>query len=202
MRDVTLDAEDEKRLRGFQLLSAKPLLVVINVDEGALGGTILDDLGLSDDRPQRRSVLVSAPIEDEIARLDDEEQREFLADLGLDTPSLDRVLQASYDLLGLISFFTVGEDEVRAWTIRRGTVARDAAGAIHSDIRRGFIRAEVVHWDDLLAQGTWSGVPRPGNSPPRGEGVRDVGWRRDELPLQRLIGINRARSASSSRSPG
>jgi len=97
-----------------------------------------------------RALAISAPIEDEIARLGEEEQREFLADLGLEEPSLDRVLRASYDLLGLISFFTVGEDEVRAWTIRRGTVARDAARVIHSDIARGFIRAEVTFWEDLV----------------------------------------------------
>jgi ribosome-binding ATPase YchF (GTP1/OBG family) len=97
-----------------------------------------------------RAVTVSAPIEQEISALPPEEQREFLADLGLTAPSLDRVTRASYDLLGVISFFTVGEDEVRAWTIRRGTKAREAAGAIHSDIERGFIRAEVVHCDDLI----------------------------------------------------
>jgi ribosome-binding ATPase len=96
------------------------------------------------------AVVVSAPIEQEISALAPEEQKEFLADLGLAEPSLDRVNRASYDLLGLISFFTVGEDEVRAWTIRRGTRAREAAGAIHSDIERGFIRAEIVHWDDLV----------------------------------------------------
>ena len=97
-----------------------------------------------------RAVTVSAPIEQEISRLAPEEQRDFLADLGLAEPSLDRVSRASYELLGLIAFFTVGEDEVRAWTVRRGTRAREAAGSIHSDIERGFIRAEVVRWDDLL----------------------------------------------------
>ena len=148
LREVALDPEDEKRLRGFQLLSAKPLLIVINADESraaeppeAFGITL---------RPAVRAVTVSAPIEQEISALSADEQKEFLADLGLAEPSLDRVTRASYDLLGVISFFTVGEDEVRAWTIRRGTRAREAAGAVHSDIERGFIRAEVVPCDDLI----------------------------------------------------
>ncbi len=153
LRTVVLAPEDEKRLRGFQLLSAKPMLVVLNVSEDDLGGNRLEELALPE-QAQREAVMVSAPIEDEIAQLDEEAQREFLSDLGLEEPSLDRVLRASYTLLGSISFFTVGEDEVRAWTIRRGTIARDAAGAIHSDISRGFIRAEVVRWDELLRAGS------------------------------------------------
>ena len=96
------------------------------------------------------AVVVSAPIEDEISRLPAAEQADFLASLDLAEPSLARVTRASFDLLGLIAFFTVGEDEVRAWTIRRGTKAREAAGTIHSDLERGFIRAEVVGWEDLL----------------------------------------------------
>ncbi|MGH9362264.1 MAG: DUF933 domain-containing protein, partial [Thermoanaerobaculia bacterium] len=100
--------------------------------------------------PAVTAVAVSAPIEEEISRLAPEEQAEFLAALGLAEPSLDRVARASQELLGLIAFFTVGEDEVRAWTVRHGTRAREAAGAVHSDIERGFIRAEVVRWDELL----------------------------------------------------
>ncbi len=148
LREVELEPDDEKRLRGFQLLSAKPILQVINVDE-ARAARSPEELGIQV-RPAVRAVTVSAPIELEISTLPPEEQKEFLADLGLEAPSLDRVTRASYDLLGVISFFTVGEDEVRAWTIRRGTKAREAAGTIHSDIERGFIRAEVVHCDDLI----------------------------------------------------
>ncbi|HTQ78542.1 MAG TPA: redox-regulated ATPase YchF [Thermoanaerobaculia bacterium] len=149
LREVTLDADDERRLRGFQLLSAKPMLVVLNVNESQVAHADAASLNI----PVREAVLtvvVSAPIEEEISRLPPEEQKEFLADIGLAAPSLDRVTRASYDLLGQISFFTVGEDEVRAWTIRRGTHAREAAGTIHSDIERGFIRAEVVRCEDLL----------------------------------------------------
>jgi len=149
LRRLGLAGDDERMLRGFQLLSAKPMLVVVNVGEGEVASAKADDFGLSAGSGLP-GVVVSAPIELEISRLSADEQKEFLSDLGLAEPSLDRVIRASYDLLGVISFFTVGEDEVRAWTIRRGTVAREAAGAIHSDIERGFIRAEVVRWDDLL----------------------------------------------------
>lgn len=148
LREIELDPEDEKRLRGFQLLSAKPMLIVVNADE-TRAADAPEAFGVQP-RPQVRAVTVSAPIEQEISTLSPEEQKDFLADLGLSEPSIDRVTRASYDLLGVISFFTVGEDEVRAWTIRRGTKAREAAGAIHSDIERGFIRAEVVQCDDLI----------------------------------------------------
>lgn len=153
LRAITLDPDDEKRLRGFQLLSAKPQLVVLNVSEDLVADHDLESFGLELDE-HTQAVVVSAPIEEEISRLGAEEQAEFLADLGLEESSLDRVLRASFELLGLIAFFTVGEDEVRAWNIRRGTVARDAAGSIHSDIARGFIRAEVVYWQDLLDLGS------------------------------------------------
>jgi GTP-binding protein YchF len=153
LRRLALSLDDERLLRGFQLLSAKPMLVVVNVSEGEVASARPGDFGLGVEGGLQ-GVVVSAPIELEISRLTPEEQKEFLADLGLAEPSLDRVIRASYGLLGVISFFTVGEDEVRAWTIRRGTIAREAAGAIHSDIERGFIRAEVVRWDDLLKHGT------------------------------------------------
>lgn len=149
VRTLELPPEEEKRLRGFQLLSAKPMLVVLNVDESRVrdAEAIAERLAVG---PGVKVLTVSAPIEEEISRLPPEEQREFLAELGLAEPSLDRVVRTSYGLLGLISFFTVGEDEVRAWTIRQKTPARQAAGAIHSDLERGFIRAEVVGWEDLL----------------------------------------------------
>jgi GTP-binding protein YchF len=152
LRELELAPDEERRLRGFQLLSAKPMLIVLNVDESAVKTATGGDgaaLGVRP-RPATRVVVVSAPIEEEISRLPAAEQREFLADLGLAEPSLDRLVRSSYELLGLVSFFTVGEDEVRAWTVRRGTRAQEAAGAIHSDIARGFIRGEVARWDDLV----------------------------------------------------
>jgi GTP-binding protein YchF len=148
LRGIELDPEDERRLRGFQLLSAKPMLLVINTDE-ARAAAPAEEFGIVAGAAVT-AITVSAPIEQEISLLPPAEQRDFLSDLGLAEPSLDRVNRASYELLGLIAFFTVGEDEVRAWALRRGSRAREAAGAIHSDIERGFIRAEVVRWDDLL----------------------------------------------------
>ncbi len=151
LREIDLGADDEKRLRGYQLLSAKPILTVINVAEDEVATA---DPGSAGSHSHR--LTISAPIEAEISKLSPEEQREFLDDLGLEEPSLNRVLRASFELLGLIAFFTVGEDEVRAWTIRRGTRAREAAGVIHSDLARGFIRAEVISWKDLLDLGSLS----------------------------------------------
>ena len=159
IRELALDADQEKRLRGFQLLSAKPLVVALNVDEQRLAEADPASLGIRDSVP---ALVVSALIEEEIARLDGDEQAEFLAELELTEPSVNRVIRASYEILGLISFFTVGEDEVRAWTIRRGTDARRAAGAIHSDLERGFIRAEVVPWDDLVRLGTLAACRQEG----------------------------------------
>jgi len=153
LRRLDLAGDDRRMLRGFQLLSAKPILVVVNVGEGEVATRRPEEFGLGEEGGLP-GVVVSAPIELEISRLEAGEQREFLDDLGLAEPSLDRVIRACYGLLGLIAFFTVGEDEVRAWTIRRGTVAREAGGAIHSDIERGFIRAEVTRWDDLLRLGS------------------------------------------------
>ena len=163
LRALELPGEDQKRLRGFQFLSAKPLLIVINVDErrlaagaGAAGlTTAAADAGLGQflERAGTAAVAVCAKIELEIAQLDAADAVTFLADLGLTESGLDRVIRASYDLLGYISFFTVGDDECRAWSIPRGTQAQMAASEIHSDIARGFIRAEVVSYDALVARG-------------------------------------------------
>jgi hypothetical protein len=157
LRDLGLAGEDAKRLRGFQFLSAKPLLLVLNIDEGDLGG--IDDAveraGLAGVGGEHtRAVALCAKIELEIAELEPADAAAFMADLGLAASGLDRVIRASYDLLGYISFFTVGEDECRAWSIPRRTVAQEAAGEIHSDIQRGFIRAEVVAYDHLVARQT------------------------------------------------
>lgn len=156
LRALALDGTDARRLRGFSFLSAKPLLVVLNLDEadvadpegaaaraglaGALSGSGIE------------TVPVCAKIELEIAELPPEDRAAFLADLDLADSGLDRVVHAAYRLLGYISFFTVGKDECRAWSIPRGTAAQEAAGGIHSDIARGFIRAEVVHYDALTAR--------------------------------------------------
>lgn len=158
LRELGLADEERRRLRGYALLSEKPLLVVANLGEDLLrdAAVYLDTSGLAElgRRPQVGLCAVSAPIEAEMAELDPTDARAFREDLGLDEPGLERVIRTSYELLGLISFLTVGEDECRAWTIRRDTRARLAAGAIHSDIERGFIRAEVVPFADFVAAGS------------------------------------------------
>ncbi len=156
LRSIELTGDDFKRLRGFQFLSAKPLLIVINLDEAAPVAGAIEAAGLVPflSRASTGAVAVCARIELEIAQLDAADAAAFLADLGLTESGLDRVIRASYDLLGYISFFTVGDDECRAWSIPRGTPAQLAAGEIHSDIQRGFIRAEVVSYDALTARGS------------------------------------------------
>jgi len=160
LRALELKGDDLKRLRGYQFLSAKPLLIVINLDESQLGDGAIERAaaatGLSPflSRAATGAVAVCGKIELEIGQLDAADASAFLADLGLTESGLNRVIRASYDLLGYISFLTAGEDECRAWSIPRGTPAQLAAGEIHSDIQRGFIRAEVVRYDHLMARGS------------------------------------------------
>ncbi|MCC7416502.1 MAG: redox-regulated ATPase YchF [Acidobacteria bacterium] len=168
LRGLDLQGDDLKRLRGFQFLSAKPLLLVVNLDESSLtsgpdaaaglgraaGLAGLDASIAAPAGGATAAVAVCAKIELEISQLDPGDAAAFMADLGLRESGLDRVIRASYDLLGYMSFFTVGEDECRAWSIPRGTTAQTAAGEIHTDIARGFIRAEVVAYDALVARGS------------------------------------------------
>jgi GTP-binding protein YchF len=157
LRAVPLPPDDEKLVRGFTFLSQKPILHCVNLDEKRIadGARVVEVFRLAEvaARPRTRVGWVSAVIETEVAQLAGEEQQAFLADLGLAEPAIRRVLRDCYALLGLISFFTVGDDEVRAWPIPEGTRAQDAAGTVHSDIARGFIRAEVNGYDELLAAG-------------------------------------------------
>lgn len=147
--DLELDAADEKRIRGFQFFTRKPYLVLLNAAEGdasRLGG----DVAL---RVQGRFAL-DAQVEAEVAAMDPEDRPAFLEEFGIEEPAADRFVQEVYRAVGLRSFFTVGEDEVRAWTIRAGDDAVEAAGKIHTDLARGFIRAEVYTYDDLAAAGS------------------------------------------------
>jgi GTP-binding protein YchF len=158
LRDLDLAGDDLRRLRGFQFLSSKPLLIVLNLDESDLAQAdrAVELAGIQDFVTGRntRAVPICAKIELEIAQLEPADAAAFMTDLGLKESGLDRVIRASYDLLGYISFFTVGEDENRAWSIPRGTNAQNAAGEIHSDIQRGFIRAEVCRHEHLLERGS------------------------------------------------
>ena len=170
LRALQLAGEDLKRLRGFQLLSAKPLLLVINLDEADLADVGADVAKAAEHtgltgflaNAATKEVALCAKIELEIAQLEGADAAAFLADLGLSESGLDRVIRSTYDLLGYMSFFTVGEDECRAWSIARGTPAQLAAGEIHSDIQRGFIRAEVVSYDALTGRGSMNACKEHG----------------------------------------
>ncbi len=176
-RTVEIPDEDEKVWRTLQLLTAKPVLYVCNVEEAAAaeGNALSARVAEMAASQGAVSVVISAAIEEEIAQLDDEERAEFLAELGLEEPGLDRLIRAGYGLLGLRTFFTVGPKEARAWTIRGGTRAPQAAGVIHGDFERGFIRAETIAYDDYVALNGEQGAKEAGKMRAEGKGyeVRD-----------------------------
>jgi ribosome-binding ATPase len=163
-RRLPIAAEDRPLFATLQLLTAKPLLYVCNVEESAAaGGNALSARVVEHAAAQRAGcVVVAAAIEADLANLKPEERGEYLGSLGLERPGLDRVIQAGYELLGLITFLTAGPKEARAWTVPRGTKAPEAAGSIHSDFQRGFICAEVVAYADYLRCGGESGAREAG----------------------------------------
>ena len=197
LRALDLKGEDLARLRGFQFLSAKPLLIVINLDEAQLaeGGEdaarieqAASAAGLTPflcgpARPPSPCARKSSSKSRSSTR---PTRRAFSPTCDLKESGLDRVIRASYDLLGYISFFTVGEDECRAWSIPRGTPAQLAAGEIHSDIARGFIRAEVVAYERALARGSIAALPRPRRASSRRQGLRGRRRRHHQLPFCHL----------------
>ena len=152
-RTVTIDAEDMAAWRGLQLLTAKPVLYVCNVEElaAATGNAQSARVAAMAADQGAASVVISAAIEEEIAQLDDDERAEFLIELGLREAGLDRLIKAGYELLGLMTYFTVGPKEARAWTVEHGTPAPQAAGVIHGDFERGFIRSETIAYTDFVA---------------------------------------------------
>lgn len=158
LRELELTPEERKPIGGFLFLSQRPMLYVLNLgdDEAAELGSAVERHKLSalQGRPNTAVVAICGRLEAELAEMDEKEAAELLASYGLSEPGLNRLIRATYDLTGLIAFFTAGEPEVRAWTIHKGSTAVKAAGAIHSDIEKGFIRAEVVRWNDLLAAGS------------------------------------------------
>lgn len=147
LRDIDLTADEDKTLAGFGFLTRKPVLLLLNLSDGQETPAL--------DYPHQRSALISlqGKLEMELAQLPPEDAEVFMSEYGIETLGLQRVISQSYDLLGLQSFFTVGEDEVRAWTVIRGANAVEAAAAIHTDLAKGFIRAEVVAYHDLIALG-------------------------------------------------
>jgi GTP-binding protein YchF len=152
VRSMALDDFERTRLRELQLLTAKPVMYVANVVEGGFhDNSLLDAVNALATAEGAVVVPICARIEAEIVQLDEPDRTEFLKDLGLDEPGLNRVIRAAYKLLGLQTFFTAGEKEVRAWTVRAGATAPQAAGVIHTDFEKGFIRAETIAYDDYIA---------------------------------------------------
>jgi len=152
----------------FNLLTAKPVIYVCNVAEEDLAGNeYVDAVRGKAQEEGAEVVVISARIEEELSELGDEEAKEFLSDLGLEAPGLERLIRTGYRTLGLLTFFTSGEKEVRAWTVTEGALAPEAAGEIHTDMERGFIRAEVISWDKLVEAGSFAGA-------------RSKGWLRTE----------------------
>ncbi|HEV2273329.1 MAG TPA: redox-regulated ATPase YchF [Acidobacteriaceae bacterium] len=160
LREMEMSAEEKKLIRGFTFLSQKPMLYVLNISEsGALGADLeaaAGKYGLEPvaQRPNAGATAICGKVEAELAEMSEQEAAEFLSSYGLAESGLRRLIRKSYELLGLASFFTVGEDECRAWTIPLHARAQEAAGAIHSDLEKHFIRAETIHWDTLLAAGS------------------------------------------------
>jgi len=158
LRELELTAEERKPIGGFLFLSQRPMLYVLNLgdEEAAELSTAVErhKLGALQGRPNTAVVAICGRLEAELAQMDDKEAAELLESYGLKEPGLNRLIHATYALMGLIPYFTAGEPEVRAWTIRKGASAVKAAGEIHSDIEKGFIRAEVVRWNDLLTAGS------------------------------------------------
>ncbi|MDP9266401.1 MAG: redox-regulated ATPase YchF [Chloroflexota bacterium] len=165
LRDLDIEPDELRLVRGYRFLTLSPQLVAVNVDESdvAAPDSVVAPLTAIASRHRGSAVVpVCAKIEGEIAELSPDEAAAFRAELGIADPAVERLLRATYRLLGLISFFTTGEDEVRAWTVADGIPAQQAAGAIHSDLDRGFIRAEVIRWDELLRAGSEANARRLG----------------------------------------
>jgi GTP-binding protein YchF len=180
VRSIEFDCEEIKLLRGFQFLTLKPLMVILNSPEETFGR----NSGIIEKMHEGREVIEFAgKFEMELSRLDNEDEiRMFMDDIGISESARDRLTQLAYALLGYISFFTVGADEVRAWTIRRGDTAIEAAGAIHSDLSRGFIRAECFSYNDLMECGSEKAIREKGRF--RLEGKNYVVQDRDILSIR------------------
>lgn len=163
VRTMQLHKEEQADLYSLHLLTGKPVMYIANVDEdGFEDNPLLDEVRTIAESEEAELVVICNKLEAEIAELDDEEKMEFLQDLGMEEPGLDRVIRAGYDLLGLQTYFTAGEKEVRAWTVKRGASAPAAAGVIHTDFEKGFIRAEVVAYDDYVAGNGENGAKEAG----------------------------------------
>ncbi len=155
-RSINLNEEEELMIKEMQLLTRKPIIYVANIDEESIGikNNMVEKLEEYAKTENAKVIPLSVKIEEEISSLNDDEKKEMLEAMGLEESGLDKLIVASYDILGLMSFLTAGEMDARAWTIKKGTKAPEAAGKIHSDIQRGFIKAEIVSYDDLVEAGS------------------------------------------------
>ena len=168
LREMEINADDEKRIRGFMFLSQKPVLYVLNVTESSNLGDDLENaaakFNLTEVAGKKNAgvTAICGKVEAELATMSDADAADFLSSYGLHESGLSRLIRKSYELLGLISFFTVGEDECRAWTVTKNSRAQNAAGAIHTDLEKHFIRAETIHWDKLLEAGSEANAKNKG----------------------------------------
>ena len=157
-RALEYSDEEKEIVKDLFLLTTKPIIYIANISESQLEAPDREEMGIKVKDYAKRDnadvVTLCVKVEEELSGLDDEDKKEMLEALGLEESGLDKLIKKSYDLLGLMSFLTAGEPEVRAWTIKKGTKAPEAAGKIHSDIQRGFIKAEVVSYDDLMREGS------------------------------------------------
>ncbi len=187
-RLAELTPEEAPAYAGLQLLTAKPVLYVCNVDEAsaATGNAYSRAVEERAKAEGAGCVVISAKIEAEFAGLPEADRAEFLKDLGLEEPGLNKLIREGYKLLGLVTYFTVGPKEARAWTIHRGTKAPQAAGVIHTDFEKGFIRAETIAYDDYVALSGETGGQGRRQDAARRQGVRRQGRRRDALPVCEL----------------
>jgi ribosome-binding ATPase len=189
LRPFGMTDDEELLLRGYRFLTQKPALVVLNIDEAGLPEAAPMEASGREryDQPLTDVAALAGKIEAELAELSEEDARPFMDDLGIAEPSRGRIIRLTYDLLGLFSFFTAGEDECRAWTLRRGATAVDAAGAIHSDLARGFIRAEVIGVDDLIGAGSLAEARKRGTLRQEGKAYQV----QDNDVLQILFNVGR-----------
>ncbi len=204
MLDVA-DAEEAKMLKGLNWLTSKPVLYVCNVDEGsaAEGNALSQKVAEKAAAEGAVSVVISAAIEAEISQLDNEEQEEFLETIGLEEPGLDRMIRAGYDLLGLITYFTAGPKETRAWTITEGTKSPGAAGVIHTDFERGFIRAQTIAYDDYTSLGGESAAKEAGKARDEGQDytVKEGVYPPFKVTSYTPLGSKRFKRPGTSRTP-
>ncbi|MBP6964729.1 MAG: DUF933 domain-containing protein, partial [Armatimonadetes bacterium] len=165
LKELDLSNDEVKMIRSFDFLTLKPMIIVANVGEDVIGqadSPLLEGLRSYCESEGMELIELAANIEMEVAQLPEDEEKEYLEALGIAEPARNRVVQSAYRALGLLSFFTSGEDEVRAWTVDKGAKAVEAAGKIHSDLERGFIRAEIVPYDDFAKAGSWEAAKAAG----------------------------------------